>query len=160
MQNTLHTGKIGPRKISIPAFLLRRRNLIVEIIAALHIVLFVYTGINKLLVLDDLKLVLKDYPLIGGFSNMIAWSIPIAELLVASLLLIPQTKLRGLISSVALMTFFTLYLGYIMIFFSTKLPCTCGGMLQVLTWPQHLIFNLLFIMLALAGIKLNLYRKT
>src|SRR5258706_16059953 len=128
-----------------------KRNLVIEIISSLLILLFVYTGINKFLAIDSVKLVLKQYPLIGSMPNIIAWGLPITELVVAILLFIPRTRLRGFYASLLLMTAFTLYLGYMLIF-TTKLPCTCGGMLQKLSWPQHFVFNIFFVLLSLAGI--------
>jgi putative oxidoreductase len=127
------------------------RTTTIEIISALFILLFVYTGISKFLSLDSLKYVLKDYPLIGGYPIMVAWVLPTVELLIASMLFIPRTRLLGLYCSLGLMTSFTFYLIY-MLMFTPKLPCTCGGMLEKLTWSQHLIFNMIFIMFALIGI--------
>jgi putative oxidoreductase len=133
-----------------------KRTMIVDVISALFILLFVYTAINKFMAVNDLKSVLKDYPLIGSIPILVAWALPITELLVALWLFIPRFKLLGLYSSLALMTMFTLYLGYILSF-TTKLPCTCGGMLQKLSWPQHLIFNIFFIILA--SIAIWFYKK-
>jgi putative oxidoreductase len=129
---------------------------IIDIISALFILLFVYTAINKFMAMNTLKFVLKDYPLIGGMPTLFAWTLPITELIVTLWLFIPRFRLLGLYSSLALMTAFTLYLSY-MLTFTTKLPCTCGGMLQKLSWPQHLMFNIFFI--ALATIAIKLYRK-
>lgn len=128
-----------------------KSKLIIEIVSSLLILLFVYTGINKFLAIDSLKFVLKEYPLIGSVPDLIAWGLPITELFVAILLFIPRTRLTGLYSSLILLTGFTLYLGY-MLLFTSKLPCTCGGMLQKLTWPQHFIFNIFFILLTATGI--------
>ena len=133
-----------------------KRTTIVEVISALFILLFVYTAINKFLVLTDLKYVLKDFPLIGSFPQVVAWGLPISESIIALLLFIPRTKLSGLYGSLAMMTAFTFYLGYMLVF-TPKLPCTCGGMLQKLSWPQHLIFNMIFIFLAIVAIRL--YKK-
>lgn len=132
---------------------------VIEIISALFILLFVYTAINKFMAIKDLETVLKDYPLIGGMPTLVAWTLPIAELLVALWLFIPRLRLLGLYSSLALMTAFTLYLGY-MLTFTTERPCTCGGMLQQLSWSQHLIFNIFFIVLALAAIRLHNRKKS
>ncbi len=129
---------------------------IIDIISALFILLFVYTAINKFMAINDLKFVLKEYPLIGGMPILVAWTLPVTELIVALWLFIPRFRLLGLYSSLALMTAFTLYLGY-MLAFTTKLPCTCGGMLQKLSWPQHFIFNIFFI--ALAAIAIWFYKK-
>jgi putative oxidoreductase len=113
----------------------------IDIISSLFILLFVYTAISKLYVFKDVKIILKEYPLIGGVSDFVAWSLPISELVIALFLFIPRLRLLGLYGALALMTAFTAYLAY-MLSFTTKLPCTCGGFLKELGWPQHLIFNI------------------
>jgi len=153
MKNTTLSGSL-PKQNGFARFVHEKARTIVEIIAALFILLFVYTAINKIIAYPTLKLVLKDYPLISNFYEAIAWGLPAVELVTASLLFIPRLKLAGLYASLGLMSAFTVYLGYMLIF-TPKLPCTCGGMLQKLSWPQHLIFNLLFILLAASAIRLK-----
>jgi hypothetical protein len=137
-------------------FVVAKRTTIVEVISALFILLFVYTAINKFLALKDLKSVLKHFPLIGSFPQVIAWGLPVSESIIALLLFIPRTKFSGLYGSLAMMTAFTIYLGYMLVV-TPKLPCTCGGMLQKLSWPQHFIFNIFFVFLAIVAIRL--YKK-
>lgn len=131
-----------------------KRATIIEIIAALLILLFVYTGISKLSEQPAFINVLSKSPLIGNFSEVIAWALPITELIVALLLMFPTTRLKGLYASAILMSIFTIYLGY-MIAFTPKLPCSCGGALKQLTWKQHLVFNIFFTLLAVWGIMLS-----
>lgn len=152
MSNPTLSNQLQGRQ-PLPGFFRSRRSVIVEIIGALFIFLFVYTAINKIIAFDTLKHVLKKYPLIGDFSTLVAWLLPAAELVVAAMLFIPKTKLVGLYSALSLMSAFTIYLFYMLVF-TPKLPCTCGGMLQQLSWPQHLIFNLFFVLLAIVGIRL------
>ena len=54
------------------------------------------------------------------------------------------------------MTIFTLYIGY-MVAFVPKLPCSCGGIIQKMSWNQHLIFNVGFILLGVYAIWLDRY---
>jgi putative oxidoreductase len=152
MKNVTLSGEMPKRNV-VGRFVEMNRSKIVEVISALFILLFVYTAISKIREYYTLELILKDYPLIGAFSSVISWALPATELIVALLLFIPRTKLLGLYCSAILMSLFTIYLGYILTFESKK-PCTCGGMLQELSWPQHLIFNSLFILFAIWGIKL------
>lgn len=127
-------------------------------IAALFLLLFAYTAINKYMSIDAFKHVLKDYPLIGKAATVIAWAVVISELLVVAALFFPATRLMGLYGSLGLMTAFTLYLFY-MLGFTTSRVCTCGGMLQIMSWPQHLVFNICCIVLAITGIWLNKKRR-
>jgi len=149
MKNATLSGSAMKRN-GFMNFVVAKRTAIVEVISALFILLFVYTAVNKFLAINDLKYVLKEYPLIGSFPQVIAWGLPITELLIALFLFFPRTKLLGIYSSLAMMTAFTIYLGYMLVF-TPKLPCTCGGMLQKLSWPQHFIFNIFFVFLAIVA---------
>jgi len=60
-------------------------------------------------------------------------------------------RLLGLYASFSLMVMFTAYIIAITKF-SDYIPCSCGGVLQNMSWNQHLIFNIGFILLAVAGI--------
>ena len=131
-----------------------KNRIIVEIIASLFILLFVYTAINKIYDFTNFKATLEKSPLIGTVSTELAIAIPLVEILIATLLFIPRTRLLGLNSFLFLMVLFTLYISY-MVVFTPKLPCHCGGAIKELTWKQHILFNLFFIGLALTSLLIN-----
>ena len=39
--------------------------------------------------------------------------------------------------------------------FSEYVPCSCGGVLQNMSWNQHLFFNIGFVLIALTGVILH-----
>jgi hypothetical protein len=43
-----------------------------------------------------------------------------------------------------------------MVLTSANLPCSCGGVIQQLSWKQHIVFNISFIVLGIAGIYFQL----
>ena len=131
-----------------------KRNLIIEFIGSSLILLFVYTAISKLLDYSSFKSVLSKSPLIGGNAGIVALALPITEIMVALLLFVPRMRVWGMYGSVALMSVFTLYLAY-MINFTPKLPCSCGGVLKQMTWNQHLVFNIFFLVLSVTGLVLE-----
>ena len=124
---------------------------LVQIIAALLILLFVYTGVSKLNEQPKFIAVLSQSPLIGSKASLLAWTLPIIELITALLLLFPPTRKAGLIISLSLMCLFTAYIAY-MILYTPHLPCSCGGVLRHMTWRQHLDFNIFFTMLCITGL--------
>jgi hypothetical protein len=134
-----------------------RPNTVTEIFAAMFILLFVYTSLSKFSEFNVFQLVLRSSPLIGDNYNIVAWGVPISELCIAILLFIPSTRLHGFYSALALMTLFTIYIGY-MLLFTPKLPCSCGGVLKQMTWGQHFAFNLFFVFIAIVGIKFEKLR--
>lgn len=130
---------------------MKHRILMRDIISAIFIFLFVYTALNKLYTYKLFEQTLEGTPLIGALSTYIAILLPIIELMVSLLLFIPRTRKWGLYSSFSLMVVFTLYIGY-MIVFTPHRPCTCGGVIEKMTWTQHFVFNIAFTLLALAGV--------
>ena len=121
--------------------------------------LFVYTSLSKLFAFDYYLYDLKRSPLLGNYAMIIAIIVPAAELLVAALLLPDQTRKQGLTGSLMLMILFTGYVVYVLAFTSSR-PCTCGGIIRQLSWPNHLLFNISFLLLAILGIHLENKHKT
>ena len=128
----------------------RIKNGISEVCTALLLLLLVYTGIAKLMDYPAFRMVLRTSPLIGSLAPTMAWILPALELIIAMALFFPRTRLLGLGASATLMCLFTLYVGY-MLLFEPKLPCSCGGVLSSMGWPEHLLFNLFFTGVALLG---------
>lgn len=124
--------------------------IIIETISALLIFLFVYTVISKLIHHNQSLYTLGRSPLVKSFKTLIAWIIPIGELCISLLLLIPKWRLLGLLASFFLMSIFSIYIGYMLIFVP-NLPCSCGGIIQQLTWKEHLLFNIGITIFALTG---------
>ncbi|MBN9382755.1 MAG: DoxX family membrane protein [Chitinophagaceae bacterium] len=131
-----------------------KKNTIVEIIAALLVFLFIYAALSKLLDLDKFKYQLGQSPFITNISWFAAWAIPLGEILVSVALLIRRTRLAGLYLSFFLMLLFTGYI-FMMLRYSSYLPCSCGGVLSVMSWKQHFVFNLIFTGLSLLGIAIE-----
>lgn len=131
-----------------------QKNIVIEIISALFVILFIYTGLNKLLDYGTFKFQMGRSPYLQEWSGFIAAILPTGELLVALALILPRTRLAGLYASFFLMSLFTGYIA-IMLNFSYYLPCSCGGILQALSWQQHLVFNSIFTILAGTGVVLQ-----
>jgi hypothetical protein len=124
------------------------------LIYSLFIFLFVYTALSKWQHFNSFRAVLSKSPIIGNMSEVVAWILPAAELIVALMLLLQKTRRLGLYSSFLLMILFTGYIGY-MILFTPHLPCSCGGVLKYMSWGEHLIFNIVFTAVALFGIVID-----
>lgn len=133
---------------------MKKRSAIVEVISILFVILFLYTGTSKLMEYDVAREQIALTPLLAPIAGVIVIALPIVEIIVAILLFFPRSRRSGLYASLALMIAFTGYVGYILSY-NAELPCTCGGILQEMTWPQHLVFNGVAIALALTAILLN-----
>src|SRR5699024_418716 len=110
-------------------------------------VLFIYTGVSKLLDLGIFQSQIAQSAMLAPYASILAWLVPIVELLLAGLLLINRNRTWGLLGSTILMLGFTIYV-YLIWTYSPSLPCSCGGVLEAMDWEAHLYFNLGFTLLA------------
>lgn len=134
------------------------RQMIIEIICTLLILLFVYTAISKLSDYQNFKAVLATSPLLKPYAGVLAWALPVTEIIAGTFLFFPLTRSKGLLISFVLLIIFTVYLVY-MVLFTPNLPCNCGGVISRLTWGQHIFFNLFFLLLSITGILLSWKNK-
>lgn len=122
------------------------------------IFLLIYTAYAKIEDHDRFYKGLLPISYIGNYALLISWLVPLSEILIAVLLLIPQLQKWGLYLFAAMMGVFTLYIAG-MLLWASKLPCHCGGAIEKLSWNQHLWFNLGFIALASLAIWLKKQSK-
>ncbi len=127
------------------------KKLLLELPAVLLTILFTYASISKLLQYKTFRFQLDQSPFTTGYSGIIAWSIPAIELITTALLMFPATRLKGFYLSYGLMFLFTMYI-YAILHYSYFIPCSCGGILSRMNWEQHLVFNIIFTLIALTGI--------
>ncbi|MGX7668867.1 MauE/DoxX family redox-associated membrane protein [Flavobacterium pedocola] len=127
------------------------RNIIVRLISSLYIALFMYAAISKLLDFENFKIQLGQSPLLSAFATEVAIAIPLIEIIIAILLILPRLIRIGLYASYLLMVMFTTYI-YIILNYSQFIPCSCGGILEKMTWEQHMAFNITFLFLVIIAI--------
>jgi hypothetical protein len=131
-----------------------KRTTIIETILVLNIILFLYTGISKILEYGEFKEQLADSPILGFAASPIALLLPWLEFAIALMLIVPRWRLKGFYATLALMVLFTTYIiGLFSI--NKELPCSCGGIIALLSWKQHLVFNGVFILLNALAIRLQ-----
>jgi uncharacterized membrane protein YphA (DoxX/SURF4 family) len=133
---------------------IRMKRTIVETTCAMFILLFVYAALSKLLDYERFHMQLGQSPLLTSVANLVAWLIPTAEIIISLLLISSRWQLTGLYASFGMMVMFTAYIVAIT-HFSEYIPCSCGGILEHMSWNQHLAFNILFVLLAVSGILTN-----
>src|SRR5690349_18587018 len=125
-----------------------------ETVAALFVLLFTYTGIDKLRDYSRFAKSMLHSSIIAPFARPLAAVVPGLELFTAVLLIIPVSRRLGLWMAAAIILVFTLYIGYMLATAST-LPCTCAGIFEQMTWRQHLLFNFCFLALAVTSLLVN-----
>jgi hypothetical protein len=127
-----------------------KHKVIIEIISFLLTMLFVYAATAKLLDETNFRYQLSLSPLVGSFPGIIAVVLPVIELVTAGLLTVKNTRFYGLLASLVLLTVFTLYIAG-MLLSGVHLPCSCGGAISSLSWPEHLLFNFFFLVITIVA---------
>lgn len=135
-----------------------KRTTIIETILVLNIVLFLYTGISKIMEYSEFKEQLADSPILGFAASPLALLLPWVEFAIVLMLIVPRWRLKGFYATLILMIIFT---AYIIGLFSIdkELPCSCGGIIALLSWKQHLVFNIAFILLNVLATSLQKREK-
>ncbi|QQX76467.1 MULTISPECIES: MauE/DoxX family redox-associated membrane protein [Aequorivita] len=126
-------------------------ELTINVISLLFIVLFVYAAISKLLDFETFTVQLAQSPVLSAYAGIIAWMVPSMEICISVLLISERTRTLALYAAFFLMIMFTAYI-FIILNYSDFIPCSCGGVLENLSWTQHLIFNVVFIAMAAVAI--------
>jgi len=157
MKNETLSGSSLPRQnvfLKIISLSWLKKSLLVEIISMLFVILFLYTGISKLLEFDVFQEQLAESPLLEPVAPIVAWGLPITEFILCLLLFFPRYRLQGLYATFTLMVLFT---GYIILLLTSdkELPCSCGGIVEALSWKGHLIFNSTLILLSFSAIRMQ-----
>ncbi|MCK0115119.1 MauE/DoxX family redox-associated membrane protein [Gelidibacter sp. F63206] len=117
------------------------------IVSLLFIVLFVYATVSKLLDFENFQMQIGQSPILSAFTAFVSYGVLLLETLATVLLSIAATRRLGLYLALTLMVLFSLYI-FIILNYSPFVPCSCGGVLERMSWSQHLLFNLLFVMFA------------
>ena len=129
-----------------------KTNQILQVIASLLIMLFVYTAMTKLLDFEQFKAQMYNQTLPHEVATILILTLPEIEILTALLLLFQSTRSYGLYLSGILMIFFTGYIALILMNYFGRVHCSCGGVIKALGWKMHLILNIFFLLLSVLGI--------
>lgn len=117
--------------------------------------MFSYAAASKLIDFKSFRIQILIQPVPRWSVAYLIYIVPLTEILTITLLLFKKTKTLGLYSAASLMVLFTLYVGLAMSGAFGSIPCSCGGVIGKLSWPQHFIFNLIFLGLSTYGIIIN-----
>jgi hypothetical protein len=123
-------------------------------ITILFILLFLYTGISKILNYEQYASEIQQSPLLKIIPIWAVWIIPVIELIVAIMLLTREWRLKGFYICCLLMVLFTFYVIGVNQF-SYYIPCSCGGLIDSLPGNIHILLNGLLVVLAMLGIYLE-----
>ncbi|OQP49258.1 MauE/DoxX family redox-associated membrane protein [Niastella populi] len=132
-----------------------KRKIIIELISSLLILLFLYASLSKWLAWRTFIGDMNNQPFPNWMTPFLVWTIPTIEVLIAFALIFEKLRVKAFYASLFLMSAFTIYTVAILFHAFRYIPCSCGGVIRKLTWPQHLVFNLFFVGISILGIMLK-----
>jgi len=118
---------------------------LVKLIAIALAVLLAYAAVDKLEHYTLFSLQLNRFPISIPVIHEQAWIVPVAELIIALLLLLPFSRLKALFASLFLLGMYTLYLTC-MLDSRFYLTCKCGEPFQALSLKMHILVTLVCVL--------------
>lgn len=129
----------------------KAKETFIKITGWLYALLFLYASVAKIIDYQDFRIQLGQSPLFAAIAIPVSIAVPVAEIIVAFLLFSEKFRMPALFAGYGLMCMFSAYI-YIILNYSPYVPCSCGGVLEKMDWNQHLLFNLVFVILAAIAI--------
>lgn len=132
-------------------------KMIVDILAGSIVFLFMYTALSKLLDLNLFIGQINNQPFPNWMTPYIATLVLLVEVSIVVFLIWQKMKKTGFILSIITMSIFSIYTILVLLKVFDRVPCSCGGVIKQLSWPQHMFFNLAYLLISIVG--LVLYNK-
>jgi hypothetical protein len=124
---------------------------ITELIASALIVLFLYAAVMQLAFHQTYLTQFTRSLSKEALSQVVAWTLPLAQLSLGFLLWKNSTRLTGLIGTLVLVSLFTIYL-FVMLPAGSRSRCNCGELWQKTSLEVNILFNLAVILLSAVAI--------
>jgi hypothetical protein len=119
------------------------------IFSSILVFIYLYSGLEKIIDFEKFVSTLSKSPFIPyELVKLTAVLIIIIEILLVIFISSSKFKLYGFLISFLLLLLFESYI-VLMIIYSPYLPCSCGGFIEYLSWNQHIIFNMILMILSL-----------
>lgn len=121
------------------------------VLSGIIIFIFIYSSIDKLLHTDSFSASLAQSLFIPQqWKTAVLWGTILMELVVPLLFIFRNSREVGFLLSFGIFMLFSGYV-FLMMNYSPFLPCSCGGFMERLSWPQHLFLNIVLTIVALLG---------
>jgi putative oxidoreductase len=127
----------------------------IAITTYLLILLWVYAAVSKLADLSRFRGQMLRQPLPLWLQDTLVYVLPFLELCAALLLARAASQRAGLTISAILLLLFTGYIGLALLGVFDRVPCSCGGILEHMSWGAHFMFNLFYLALTTISIYLQ-----
>lgn len=138
---------------------MKYKQIIFDLLLGLFILLFGYAGTNKLIYFKANIVAMEKQPFNKELAHILAYVVPISEVIVVILLLLPTTRKLGLYIFTLMMVSFAGYIGLVLAGAYKYIPCSCGGIFREMGWTSHLIMNIAFVIGGIWAIYLSRKNK-
>lgn len=129
-------------------------------VGVLIALLFAYAAVSKLCAYEESKREMMNQVFPANIALILTWLVPVTELTLAAGLIINKFSFKALLASCLLLIVFTLYIAIAMSGSFGRIPCSCGGILEDMSYSAHMVFNLIFIVMAILAIALETQWKS
>ncbi|WP_345952982.1 MauE/DoxX family redox-associated membrane protein [Mucilaginibacter sp. PAMB04168] len=134
---------------------MKRLPWLYEVFTYLLALLFLFTALSKLVDFQKFVKQMNNQVFPKAVSAALVILVPLIELIATALLVRIKTRMTGLWLSLALMSAFTVYVGLVTLRVFPRVPCSCAGVFEKMSWGQHLLLNMMFTLIAFAAILLG-----
>lgn len=140
----------------------RVKHIIANSISIFLIIFWLYVGLEKAWSWKNFELSLHQQPLPAWSVGILFWLVPLIEIVTGVLLAFRISKLKrlGYWGSILLLTAFTIFIGLGVAGVYEKMPCHCSSIFNDLSWEQHLVINLILLMVSIVGLYLTQLKPT
>ena len=142
-------------RITKEKLLYMKKQVLLNLICIALIILFTYAAFSKLFSFTAFIKAMQSQPLPAWLIQLSIFVLPVIELTVPILLLPDKTRKTGLYLSLLLFMLFTAYSEAIIMHQFSHIPCSCGGLIQELSWKQHLFLNFTGMALTITAITIH-----
>jgi len=127
----------------------KEKKRLLEILASLIVLLFSYASLYKWFYFSDFIKEMNKQPLPKSWTPYLVRTIPAVEIAAAVLLCFRVSRLWGFLLSSLVMLTFSAYTMIILAHGFSYIPCSCGGIIEDLTWGQHLLLDNSFLLISI-----------
>jgi len=124
------------------------------VVSLFFIILFSYAAVIKIAGFATFRAQLGQSPGMDGNGDAAAYVITALLVAAAVLLCYSRSRVWGLWLTLAMATVSAAYIGALLVYVK-KLPCTCIGLFENMTWTGNVLLNIGLMITALAGILLH-----
>ena len=136
-----------------------KQRIFIEATSVLFIIVFLYTGLSKLQAHLTFIYTIGWWAPLKPLAPLISYAVPAALIGIAILMLFDRFKLLAMTGAMSMMLIFIGYISFMKIH-ETNLPCSCGGIIAILTWNQQLMVNIVLLMMSVFSWRMLRKRKS